>query len=215
MNNKALALKTYLSGIYAGLCVILAASIYLVFSSFGLRPIGSVLFSVGLVIIVIYNFALYTGKIGYVLAKDGPSPLVITMTFLGNVTAMVAGGYLLSLLRFTGWNALFDIVDNINASRMIGSGETWYMALINGFFCGVLVFLAIYSYRKAKRVWVKYLGLVFFISVFVILGMEHCLANMYYFSLGNAWSGPLLLNVIIVIIGNSLGGMFTYIINFL
>lgn len=209
------AFKTYLSGIYAGLCVVLAAMIYLVLTAYGLRPLGSVLFSVGLIIIVIYNLALYTGKIGYVFAKDGPTLLVLLMTFLGNATAMILGGYLLSLLRFTGWSALFDVVDNIAASRMIGSGESWYMALINGFFCGVLVFLAIYSYRKAKRVWVKYLGLIFFISVFVLLGMEHCLANMFFFSLGNAWNGPLLLNVLIVIVGNSLGGMFAYIINYL
>jgi len=208
-------LKVYLSGIYAGLCVVLAASIYLVFYSINLRPVGSVLFSVGLIIIVYYGFALYTGKIGYAFAlRDRPSGLTLLMAFLGNATAVVIGGFILSLLRFTGWNALFDIVDGIAVSRMIGSGETWYMALIYGFFCGVLVFLAIHTHKKAKSTWVKYIGLIFFISAFVILGMEHCLANMFFFSLGNAWNGALLLNVVIIIAGNSLGGMFGYLLTY-
>lgn len=214
MSIRREALKTYVSGIYAGLCVALAASIYLVFSSFGLRPLGAVLFCVGLIIIVIYKLSLFTGKIGYALAKDGPSPLTLLMTFLGNATAVIGAGFLLSLLRFTGWTALFDLIDGITLSRMIGSGEAWYMALFNGFFCGVLVFLAIYVYRVAKQTWIKWLGLVFFISLFVILGFEHCLANMYYFSLANAWNGSLVVNVLLVIVGNSLGGMFAYLIKF-
>lgn len=215
MLNARMSLKTYLSGFYAGLCVVLAAMIYLVLTSVGLRPLGSVLFSVGLIIIVVFNLALYTGKIGYAFAKNGPKPLELVMTFLGNVTGVVLGGFLLSLLRYSGWNALFDIVDGIALSRIIGTGEAWYMAIINGFFCGVLVFLSLHVYKKAKRTWVKWLGLVFFISVFVILGMEHCLANMFYFSLGNAWNGLLFLNVLLVIVGNSLGGMFAYLLNYL
>lgn len=215
MLNMRTSLKIYLSGFYAGLCVVLAAMIYLVLSSFGLRPLGSVLFSAGLIIIVIFNLALYTGKIGYVFAKNGPKPLDVLMTFLGNATAVISVGFLLSLLRLTSWNALFDIIDGIAKSRAIGTGEAWYMAVINGFFCGVLVFLSLHAYKKAKHIWVKYVGLVFFISVFVLLGMEHCLANMFYFSLGNAWSGPLLLNTVLVIIGNSLGGMFSYMLNYL
>lgn len=207
--------KTYLSGVYAGLCVVLAAFLYLLFWSLDLRPLGSVLFSVGLIIIVFFGFSLYTGRIGYAYANDRPSLLTLLLTLLGNATAVVVGGYLLSLLRFTGWNALFDIAANISSSRSIGAGESWYMALINGFGCGVLVFLAVHTHKTAKRMWIKYLGLIFFITAFVVLGTEHCLANMFFFSLGNAWSGPLLLNALIVTIGNSLGAMFAYLLNYL
>lgn len=215
MLNARMSLKTYLSGFYAGLFVVLAAMIYLVLTSLGLRPLGSILFSVGLIIIVIFDFGLYTGKIGYAFAKNGPKTLDLLLTFLGNATGVVLGGFLLSLLRFSGWDALFDVVDGIARSRVIGTGEVWYMAIINGFFCGVLVFLSIHVYKKAKNIIVKYLGLVFFISVFVLLGMEHCLANMFYFSFANAWSGLLLLNVLLVIVGNSLGGMFAYLLHYL
>jgi formate/nitrite transporter FocA (FNT family) len=208
-------IKTYISALYAGLCVILAASIYLLLWSFNLRPLGAVLFSVGLIIIVIFGFSLYTGKIGYAYAKDRPSLLTLVITLLGNATAVIVGGYLLSLLRYTGWTALFDIIDAINVGRMVGSGETWYMALINGFFCGVLVFLAVHIHKTAKRTWVKYVGLVFFITTFVVFGTEHCLANMFFFSIGGSWNIALLLNVILVIIGNSLGAMFAYTLNYL
>ena len=215
MLNVKTLLKTYLSGFYAGLCVVLAAMIYLVLTSLGLRPLGSILFSVGLIIIVIFNLALYTGKIGYAFAKDGPTFLDLLMTFVGNATGVVVVGFLLSLLRYSGWDALFDVVDGIALSRAIGTGEAWYMAIINGFFCGVLVFLAIHIHKTAKRTWVKYVGLVFFISAFVVLGTEHCLANMFFFSIGGSWNTALLLNVILVIIGNSLGAMFAYMLNYL
>lgn len=216
MQTLKATLKTYLSGIYAGLCVVLGVSLYLLFWAIGLRPIGTVLFAVGLVIIVYYGFSLYTGKIGYAFAlQNRPSPLSLLIVFLGNATAVVVGGYLLSLLRFTSWTSLFDIIDSIATSRMIGNGETWYMAFIYAFFCGLFVFLAIYTHKRAKRTWVKYLGLVFFITAFVVLGFEHCLANMFFFSIGNAWNGVLLLNIAIVIIGNSLGSMFAYLLTYL
>jgi len=75
-------IKTYISALYAGLCVILAASIYLLLWSFNLRPLGTVLFSVGLIIIVVFGFSLYTGKIGYAYAKDRPSLLTLLLPYL-------------------------------------------------------------------------------------------------------------------------------------
>ncbi|HOH68327.1 MAG TPA: formate/nitrite transporter family protein [Bacilli bacterium] len=208
--------KTYISGIYGGLCVVLATSLYLLFYSFNLRPLGSILFSVGLILIVNYGFSLYTGKIGYAFAlEDRPKKTNLLMIFLGNATAAIIAGALLSLLRYTGWTALFDIVDATSAGREIGSGEPWYLAIIYGFFCGLLIFFAIHTYKIAKNVWVKYIGLIFFISLFVIFGMEHCIANLYIFTLGNAWTWGLLLNVAIIVVGNSLGGMFGYLLTHL
>lgn len=202
--------RVFISGFFAGLCVALGASIYLFSWALGLRALGSVLFSVGLIIISIYGLGLYTGKIGYVFAKGGPRPLDLLLTFLGNAVGVVIAGYSLLLLRFAGWTSLFDIVDNIAQSRAVGGGEAWYITLILGFFCGVFVFLAVDIYKKAKNVWLKYLGLVFFVTAFVITGTEHCLANIFFFSLGNAWNGGTLLNVALVILGNSFGGIFIW-----
>lgn len=208
--------KSYLLGFYGGLCVVLATFIYLLFYSFDLRLLGSIMFCVGIIIIVNCRFNLYTGKIGYLFAlQDRPKKMDLLFIFFGNATAAISAGLLFSLLRFTGWISFFDIVDATTAGRVIGSGEAWYMTFLNGFFCGLLIFLAIHTYKKARITWVKYIGLVSLISFFVILGFEHSIANMFIFTLANAWSWSLALNVAIVVFGNSLGCMFGYLLTYL
>ncbi|MFA5481319.1 MAG: formate/nitrite transporter family protein [Bacilli bacterium] len=210
MSEVTKLLKTYVSSFIAGLLVVLGASIYLLLFAFDLRPIGAVMFASGLIVILIFGFHLYTGMIGYAFSKDKASPLSLLIVLLGNATAVIAIGYLFSLLRLTGWNALFDIVDGIADNRAVGSGEEWYRAIINGFFCGIFVFLAVHSYKVAKPTWLKILGVAFFISLFVLAGTEHCIANMFFFSLGSNWNVGTLLNTGLVIIGNSLGSLFIW-----
>jgi formate/nitrite transporter FocA (FNT family) len=61
-------------------------------------------------------------------------------------------------------------------------------------------------YRNEKHVG-KYIGLFLGVSVFIICGFEHCVANMFYFTAGGAWSLKTLLYVIIMTLGNSVGGV--------
>ena len=45
------------------------------------------------------------------------------------------------------------------------------------------------------------------IFAFVASGFEHCIANMYYFSVSSTWSLNTLLYLLVMILGNSLGGI--------
>ena len=45
------------------------------------------------------------------------------------------------------------------------------------------------------------------VTVFILCGFEHCIANMYYFSAAAVWSVDTLLTVLLMTLGNSLGGM--------
>lgn len=54
----------------------------------------------------------------------------------------------------------------------------------------------------------KYFSIIFGVSVFVFCGFEHCVADMYYISITNAWTYAYALEVIaIVTIGNCIGGV--------
>ena len=44
-------------------------------------------------------------------------------------------------------------------------------------------------------------------TVFVICGFEHCVANMFYFTVGKAWSANTVLFLLIMTLGNSVGGV--------
>ena len=54
----------------------------------------------------------------------------------------------------------------------------------------------------------KYLGLFFGVVAFILCGFEHCVANMYFFTVGGAWSLRTLLYVLVMTLGNSVGGLF-------
>ena len=77
--------------------------------------------------------------------------------------------------------------------------------MIRGFFCGVLMYVAVWVYREKKTV----AGILFCIPVFILSGFEHSIADMFYFSLaGTVFQGRSLLFLLLVVLGNSLGGLF-------
>ena len=45
------------------------------------------------------------------------------------------------------------------------------------------------------------------IAAFVACGFEHCVANMYYFSMAGMWSGKALLYILVMTLGNAAGGV--------
>ncbi len=53
----------------------------------------------------------------------------------------------------------------------------------------------------------KYLALFFGVCVFILCGFEHCVANMYYFTMGGAWSGRAVLYLLVMTVGNAAGGV--------
>jgi formate/nitrite transporter FocA (FNT family) len=44
------------------------------------------------------------------------------------------------------------------------------------------------------------------VMVFILSGFEHCIANMYYFSVAGVWSTDTLLLILLMTLGNSIGG---------
>ena len=51
----------------------------------------------------------------------------------------------------------------------------------------------------------KYLVVYLGVAVFILCGFEHCIANMYYFSVADIWSLKTLGYTGIMVLGNSLG----------
>ncbi|MBE6996248.1 MAG: formate/nitrite transporter family protein, partial [Ruminococcaceae bacterium] len=44
-------------------------------------------------------------------------------------------------------------------------------------------------------------------SVFILCGFEHCVANMFYFSVANVWSAKTVLYLLVMSVGNAVGGV--------
>ena len=70
------------------------------------------------------------------------------------------------------------------------------------------MYLAVDTFKRQELApIIRLTTLVLCVSVFIISGFEHCIANMYYFSVAGVWSWKVMALVLLMTLGNSLGGM--------
>lgn len=201
MKNFLLDCASKLSeGILAGILISLGGAVFLACYSpdvFYMRAIGALLFSLALICICMRGYALYTGKIGLILEahkKDDISLLLLCL--LGNAVGTVVCGYLI------GWMmpALKETALTLCTSKL---GQGYGFGLLRGVFCGILVYLSVDIWRSHKRV----IGIVFCIPAFILSGFEHSIADMFYFAASGMVSGEAFLYLVMIVLGNSLGGL--------
>lgn len=199
-------MKNFVLGIIAGALVGIGGTVYLASES---KIIGSVLFTFGLFFVLVYQFKLYTGLIGYALSNNKKANLALIPILIGNWIGAMAVGFLLRLTRLL--TILESKAITLTDTKL---NDTWYSVLILAFFCGLLMYLAVNTYYKGKTE-LRLFGLVLAITVFALIGFEHSIANIYYYSFANVWSLKTVLYVIIAIIGNGLGSLLIPTINIL
>ena len=192
-------MKDFIKSVLAGIMIGIGGTIYL---SIDNKVVGASLFGIGLFMIVIYGFNLYTGKIGYLVDNFNFKYIkMLVITLIGNFIGTFFVGY---ILKFTRIYSL--IHDKAKLLVNVKLDDSLISILILAFFCGILMYLAVNTYKENKDV-SKYLGVFLGVIVFILCGFEHCIDNMYYFSVANIWSLNTLLYLLIMILGNSLGGM--------
>lgn len=199
-------LKIFFSSVLAGMLVAMGGFVYLsCVTKFNNAIVGAMLFSIGLFVIVVYKLNLFTGKVCYMLFEDRKYNLNLLIILLGNLVGAALIGY---ILRITASDALLNVVEGITTAK---NNQGLLNSFILANFCGVMIFLAVDIYKNAESPLCKCLGLVLGITVFILCGFEHCIANAFYFSIANAWSWQTILNLLIMIIGNTTGGaLFAY-----
>lgn len=186
-------LKQVINGIFAGILISIGGAVYL---SCDNKYVGAVLFSVALLCICYQGYSLYTGKICYIPQKHGKEEISVLLTgLLGNFLATTVCGYALRYaIPKIGKAALISC----NAKLQQNFGQT----LIRAIFCGILIFLAVDIFRNHKTP----LGILFCIPVFILSGFEHSVADMFYFASSGIVSLNAFVFIIVVILGNSIGG---------
>ena len=166
------------------------------------KIVGSILFAIGLFVIVVYSFNLYTGKIGYLINNFNKKYIrELIITLIGNFIGTFFVGFILKYTRIYTM-----ISEKAKMLAEIKLNDTLSSILILSFFCGILMYLAVNTYKEVKEIG-KYLAVFLGVIVFILCGFEHCIANMYYFSVSSTWSLNTLLYLLVMILGNSLGGI--------
>lgn len=204
--------------------------------SFGVtKLLGGLVFSLGLILVIIAGAELFTGNNLIVMAwADGQ---VSTwrllrnwgLVYLGNFAGSLATVFLMLATRqyefgggLIGLNAL-----------TIAAGKTdlgFIQAVALGIMCNALVCLAVWLCLSARTVTDKILAIIFPITAFVAAGFEHSIANMYFIPMGLlikatapdsfwqaisrtgadypnlTWPNFFLVNLLPVTLGNIIGG---------
>jgi len=188
------------------------------------RLLGGLVFSVGLLTVVVAGAELFTGNHLLALAwadgKLSTGEVLRNWAVVGLGNAVGAGLLALAV-------AMADL-GSLNGGRLAQQAWTvaaakaalpWDVALVRGVLCNVLVCLAVWMAAAGRSVVDKAVAIVPPVTAFVALGFEHSVANFFFFPLaallspGSAeaasaapgWAEAAT-NLLPVIAGNLLGG---------
>lgn len=166
------------------------------------KYVGAFLFGTGLFVILFFGFSLFTGKVGYAV-ENPPSYLIdLAVIWVGNLLGTALTGWLILGTRIS---AIGERAAGMCEAKL---GDSAVSILILAFFCGMLMFIAADGYKTIKNPVGQVLVIFLPVMVFILSGFEHCIANMFYFTVGSAWSPKALGWLLLMSLGNALGGIF-------
>lgn len=152
------------------------------------NPIGPVIFALGLLGVCYMGQNLFTGKCGFVIQDK------IKLTDLFLILAVnLATGYLVGMV--------FSTLDETVKASAISKISSWTFdlpMLIKSILCGVIMYIAVFMYKKGTP-----LGIIFGVPLFIFCGFQHCIANVITMGVGLAFDWSLIL----CIIGNFFGSV--------
>lgn len=196
-------MKFFISAIYAGLMIAFGGAVFVASDN---KYMGSFMFSLGLLTVVLRGFDLYTGKIGYLtISKSDSSQFNVAKNALYYPTIILGnfvGAWLLgTTLRFTRFSDSFVTkTTSISAAKLSDSPLSIFILSIA---CGIMMFLAVDGYKKSQN----WLFVILPVMVFIVSGFEHSIANMFYFSVANVWDAKTIFYEIVMILGNGVGAI--------
>lgn len=191
-------LGNFLYAVMAGVSIGLGGAVYLATDS---KIAGAIFFTVGLFTVVTFGFHLFTGKVAYLFDHSPRYLLFLANVWLGNLVGAMAVGYSLRATRAA------VLAEKASTLCQIKLNDTLWSIFLLAIFCNLLIFIAVDGFSHNPHEIGRYIGLFLGVVVFILCGFEHCVANMFYFSMANAWSGHTLLYLLVMTLGNSVGGL--------
>lgn len=157
---------------------------------FGLaRLVGGLVFSLGLILVVIAGAELFTGNNLIVMAwashKVSTRKLLYNwgIVYVGNfIGAMVTAVFVFLSHQYMSANGALGVNALTIANNK--SGLEFFPAFVLGVLCNALVCLAVWLCMSARTTTDKILAIIFPITAFVAAGFEHSIANMYFIPMG-------------------------------
>jgi formate transporter len=154
------------------------------------RVVGGLVFTLGLVLVLVGGAELFTGNNLIVMAWA--SGKVSTRTMLRNWTIVYLGNFVgaLGLIVLVFYSHHLDMNDGRIGMSVLSTAAgkirpDMLTLFCKGILCNVLVCAAVWLAYAGRSVTDKILAVMLPVSAFIAAGFEHCVANMYFLPL--AW----------------------------
>ena len=149
------------------------------------RLLGGLVFSLGLVLVVVGGAELFTGNMLIVIATAARRVAVPRLlanwviVYVSNAVGAVGTACLVV------WSGVLDAGGGVMAERASQIAATksalpWSQALTSAVLANALVCLAIWMSMSARSLVDKVVAVVPPVTAFVAIGLEHSIANMYF-----------------------------------
>lgn len=191
-------LKTFVKSVFAGGAISLGGAAFICSQN---KVIGSLFFVVGLFLVLTLDLNLFTGKICYLFDNKKGYVLDLLIIYLGNFIGSALMGSILHPIMNT------ELITSFTTTLTERVSRDWWKVVLLGILCNICIYVAVDGYRNMDKEWKKILSLFFGVSVFVLCGFEHCIADMFYIFVCNTWSVSSLVFLLEVTLGNILGGL--------
>lgn len=193
-------IKDFISAFLAGLMISLGGAVFLASES---KVVGAIMFSVGLTVILVFSFLLFTGKTAYVFQNKPTYLLSLCLIWIGNILGCMATGALIFLSK----PVLSEKAVEICTAKL---GQSPLQTIILGALCGILVYIAVDFFRSDNdtKHYAKYLLVFTCVPVFILCGFEHSVADMFYFAASKMlYTGEGIVYILLVSAGNLIGAI--------
>ncbi len=196
-------LMTLLSGCMIGICA--TSSLTAIALVDGGRIVGSLLFSLGMFVILAFEMKLFTGLIPKIPHTNPKSYWQLPVCLIGNLIGVFIVYLLVSATYYS--SEVLTAGSYLIGSKL--SRDNWAIsALSSGILCGILITLSILSVDHShKKGLSANVGVMFPIIVFVFCGFDHSIANMFYFFCLGEMSWKVIGYNLLTILGNLIGGI--------
>ena len=184
--------RQFFSAILAGMLIGMGGTVFLSQSN---PVVGSFLFAIGLFTIVVFQLHLFTGKVGYTPFNKPVYLIELVVTWLGNLVGTWITATMVRNSRIYEGMAEVKLSDDFTSIFLLAV------------FCGMLMFIAVDCFRNVQGSTLRFIGVFVPVMVFILSGFEHVIANMFYFSLSGTWSAHCFVVVLVMTLGNAVGGM--------
>ena len=168
------------------------------------KLIGAMLFSLGILAIVMFEMKLFTGLISDMPEMGAKNWWRLPVCFLGNMLGVLFTAVLVRSSTLA--DKVVPMAKEIMPDKL--NAHLWHIKVLSSsILCGFLITLSIGAVNYAPRKGLSTtVGVMFPIIVFAFCGFDHSVANtLYFYFIG--FSGKAVVYLLICVLGNILGGV--------